>query len=525
MLVSKERRARPCRTDRTVTASLLAAFTLAAVTLFPTTSTAVPIKGFQNLDYSTQAASFNHAVTNGQQEAGIILVATTASKYKQYADYFLKMAKQAKAKGKTSEYKKFMSKYKSALAKYKKYGGASNSGGSTASSSKVASNSQADKYAQYAAYFLKMANQAKAKGKTAEYKEYMEKHKSALAKVKQYGGTTSSYDTSGRAVAGSKTVNVSSQSAFNNAIASAGNGTTIVVQNGTYTASLSNPLRGNNVTLKAANRHKAKIRGILAVKGLSTGVVDGFLFEASGKQHDALYMDKSSNIKLTNNKVIHRNSDYGFRIHRSKGITIANNHFEGHFNHAVSGKELIENMQVTNNTFVDCGLGCIDAGQTPDGTLATEQTSTRIEIANNRFEGRKVSGGKSFRGIGIKIKNVVETVVKNNKFTGSWNYPIQTSFGSVGSGNKSKLGHYGSKHPKKILMQGNDFGKGGNLDLAGRGRGSSDTFEVRSNKGSVSCTVGTMQTHGSSINNQINWGTVNRSKPRLNQSGNSFKCN
>ena len=166
-----------------------------------------------------------------------------------------------------------------------------------------------------------------------------------------------------------------------------------------------------------------------------------------------------------------------------------------------------------------------DAGQTPDGTLATEQTSTRIEIANNRFEGRKVSGGKSFRGIGIKIKNVVETVVKNNKFTGSWNYPIQTSFGSVGSGNKSKLGHYGSKHPKKILMQGNDFGKGGNLDLAGRGRGSSDTFEVRSNKGSVSCTVGTMQTHGSSINNQINWGTVNRSKPRLNQSGNSFKCN
>ena len=481
------------------------------------------------------------------------------------------------------EYEYYVSKNKSAYAKYLQYGGTDTtaSGTSSASQASTASTStddssasattdipeQAAKYKKYADYFQKKADEnlalankyAKGSSLYNKYSElyeyYTDKFASAYGKYLSYGGTpvssgtaaTSSETSSGGSTVtvesngdnsdstttasgdNGKTVPVRSQSEFDSAIGNALPGHRILVYPGTYTfPALLRDGKANapiviEATVPATEGGKTRITGRAHIEGEHV-VLRGFDFTVDGYLHTVVFIRKSDNVTVENNIIRSAHSDYGVRIHNSSNMLVRNNLFDGQFHHAISSKELVRNMTVRNNTFRDCGMGCVESGQSPDGTLSKEQTSQNIVISDNRFIGEDTRGKIGNRGIGIKIKNADHTLVKNNVFTGKWNFPIQTSFGSVGPKAANTLGHLGSRDPEAIEFVRNDFGSSGKLDLSGRGI-KGDRFELRNNKGSVGCSVGEFRIHGSLIERLINWGTIYKGKPQISQSGNSFNCN
>ncbi len=106
--------------------------------------------------------------------------------------------------------------------------------------------------------------------------------------------------------------------------------------------------------------------------------------------------------------------DYGFRIYNAKSIYIANNTFNGGFNHAISLKEGVGYALIENNTFISCGRNCIEPGQEPISSTNTNDcqniTSDEAMITKNTFSG----GGL----IGVLIKNIRKVSVVSNSFEG-----------------------------------------------------------------------------------------------------------
>ncbi|MEZ5823248.1 MAG: chondroitinase-B domain-containing protein [Geminicoccaceae bacterium] len=501
-----------------------------------------------------------------------------ADKYKKSADYFQKKAdenraKAAKYKKGSTNYKKYMKTYdyyvdksKTAYAKYVKY---SNEQNVATTNTAAATNDQAAKYLKYASYFEKQALKNKALmekyksdsnlfAKYAKlYEYYTDKYASAYGKYLKYGGksaesgSVASYTkpesesatvttqpgaeqtgvTTSTTVGGDgKAISVRSQSDFDKAISNLAPGDHIVVAAGTYRfpdvnkgGSSSQPIiiEAERAAVSGGN---TIIDGHAVVRGDHI-TIKGFFFKANKTTFDAISLLKVNNVNVIENRFEHIDTDYGVRVHSSQDITIEGNVFKGQYNHAVSSKELVSNMVVRNNQFVDCGRGCIEAGQSPDGQNKDEQTSWRILVTNNSFVGSNTGGKKGFQGIGVKVKNANYTLIQKNSFSGKWNFPVQTSFGSVGGKNDSKaFGHFGSRHPEKIEIVDNDFGQSGTLDLSGRGR-QYDYMYVKNNKGSIGCRIGDFRAHGSIILDRIDWSTIYKGKPKVMDSKNTFSCN
>ena len=324
-------------------------------------------------------------------------------------------------------------------------------------------------------------------------------------------------------------VEVADQRALETAIAGLVPGDRVIVADGRYTFPEMRA-RGTAQAPIVIEARKGALDGGAAVIGGAAIIGDashvtlgGFLFEATEKTFEAIRIVRSEDIRITRNIIRHVDTDYGIRVHASSDVLILDNLIEGQFNHAVSSKERVERMTVRGNRFIDCGHGCIEAGQSPDGTIDAEQTSGRIEIADNVFEGRDTGGGKSFRGIGIKIKNAERTIVENNRFTGHWDYPVQTSFGSTGPKARKSLGHFGPRNPGPVEISNNDFGDGGELDLSGRGI-DDDLILLKDNRGSIRCVIGGLRTHGTPIRKLLDHSTLSDAPPRIRQENDSFVC-
>ncbi|MEZ5823361.1 MAG: right-handed parallel beta-helix repeat-containing protein [Geminicoccaceae bacterium] len=325
------------------------------------------------------------------------------------------------------------------------------------------------------------------------------------------------------------TIEVADQRQFEIAIAGLLPGDRVIVENGRYSFP---EIRGRGTASApiiiearkgALDGGAAIIEGAAVIKDARHVTLSGFLFEAKEKTFEAIRIVKSEDVAITRNHIHHTDTDYGIRVHASADVSIEDNLVEGQFNHAISSKERVERMIVRGNRFIDCGRGCIEAGQSPDGTIDREQTSGLIEIRGNVFEGRDTKGGKAFVGIGIKIKNAERTIVRNNHFTGHWSYPVQTSFGSTGPKAKNALGHFGPRQPGPVEIIGNDFGKGGELDLSGRGL-PDDLFTLKDNRGSVTCVISGFRTHGTPIRKLLDHSTLSEAPPRVRQSNDSFSC-
>ncbi|MEZ5825038.1 MAG: right-handed parallel beta-helix repeat-containing protein [Geminicoccaceae bacterium] len=218
-----------------------------------------------------------------------------------------------------------------------------------------------------------------------------------------------------------RSITVSSQAQFDAAVADAGPGDTITVTNGSYRLPdiRVSGTSGKPITIRAAlpanKGGKAQISDVAKIVA-SNIVLDGFLFRSTSRNFEVIYVFKAENVTFRNNVIRQRGVDYGIRVHRSGNVVVEVNLFDGQFNHAVSAKERVRGMSIRGNSFIDCGLTCIESGQSPDGTLDIEQTSTSIEIINNSFEGKDTKGLLGNRGIAIKIRNADRTLVRSIVF-------------------------------------------------------------------------------------------------------------
>ncbi|MEZ5823251.1 MAG: right-handed parallel beta-helix repeat-containing protein [Geminicoccaceae bacterium] len=556
MPVSKKRDARLRPAGMTWVVPLVVGFMLTV--LAAGRADALPINLFQHLDHSPKTASITHAVVTGEQKAGLVLVASSAAQYKKSAEYFLKKAKTAKAKGKKSDYSKYIAKYKASWSKYKKSLGSSSKTAASTSSNASYLKKKADAalktakkykkgsykykkyYTQYQTLLKKYKNLASKTASSAstsssklsgtqkkKYDYYMKKAAEALAKAKKQKAGSTKYkeymkiytnqlaranDIAGKVGAASvakgqsgKKWSVRSSSELHHALAQAASGSTIELASGTY----SGTFRAYVSNISIVGKGKVKFAGILDIQRVSN--VDVSNVEFVGSRFEAIHVASAKGIRIANCAINMGKADYGIRVHASSNVEITNCVFKGKFNHAVSAKDSVHSMKVKNNDFPECGTKCVEAGQTPDGVRRRDETSTGIEISGNNF-------GSAQRC--VVVANVRDAKVTGNKFGRGCRIALNTMYGSVGSKTKGSLGQWGME-PQKVDISGNTFASA--IILAGRGA-KGDTMSLKGNRGSVSCSVRNVETLGSALNKLTNWSSVYRGQPNVNQSGNSFKC-
>lgn len=223
--------------------------------------------------------------------------------------------------------------------------------------------------------------------------------------------------------------------------------------------------------------------------------------------------------------------DYGIAAHDTEDLEAINNVFDGVFNHSMSLKENNVNTKIINNYFKGCGQKCLDIGQSQDGEgNVIDLTGIDALIQGNKFESAYSTLGTSYGRVAAHLRNIrniqfISNTFVNNKFSS----PVQVNFVRQGGAlldnvHSLGLGQHGPVYDDGMVIRGNNF-NGGTISLTGRGRGALDVIQLtgNTNLGTTLCTVGVLQDDGVSASYLSS--DLDRGKPTIQQSGNSFTCN
>lgn len=205
--------------------------------------------------------------------------------------------------------------------------------------------------------------------------------------------------------------------------------------------------------------------------------------------------------------------DYGVGVFNYNNVYIRNNIFNGVFNHAVSLKRSVENAYIEDNTFRGCGQVCIHVGQTQDFTGEEHNTGGQVTIKGNKFIEDYTTHPQSANRKGMVLRNQEDIIVRDNTFQGAWTRTIATDFDGRGGLEElkgRKLGIWNNKQ-EHILIEGNRFSNA-KLDFSGRGTGRKDHINLHGNAGAFSCSVSEFK---EADDKQYVWSTIDRQPPTV----------
>jgi len=209
-------------------------------------------------------------------------------------------------------------------------------------------------------------------------------------------------------------------------------------------------------------------------------------------------------------------TDYGVFLYGSVSaplniVNVFNNYFDGTFNHMLSTKQNVFNVNVTGNTFVDCGWLCLDLGQELDNKSSgssIDRTSKTIVVTKNVF--KVVHSTYNTGRTAISIVNQADAHIEENTIT-NFPYPIVVTYYT----SPYTLTQTGLKSIFASIKN-NNF-SGGQLIMRGRGY-LLDSVELGGNS-PISCALRSMTMSGT-------WSPYPEtlSPPKMTYLDSSIKC-
>ena len=172
--------------------------------------------------------------------------------------------------------------------------------------------------------------------------------------------------------------------------------------------------------------------------------------------------------------------DYGLEIHIVESVRIANNLFQGTYNHDISTKENVGLTEVIDNLFVRCRRHCVEVGQNGNVASRPQQSGTMI-IRGNRFVSPVLHA--------ITQRSNSLMIVEDNSFYDvgaqsiqNWPYWQHYDYGQPGGPEALML----PEGPLRTIVRNNDFEGSNSLRFEGRGI-EDDSVLIEANSGSFNC--------------------------------------
>lgn len=174
--------------------------------------------------------------------------------------------------------------------------------------------------------------------------------------------------------------------------------------------------------------------------------------------------------------------DYGLEIHIVEQARIANNLFQGMYNHDISTKENVGLTEVVDNLFVGCERHCIEVGQNGNVASRPQQSGTMI-IRGNRFV-RPVIHAITQRSNSLMLVEDNSFLEVRGESIQNWPYWERYDYGQPQGPEELLL----PQAPLRTIVRGNHFEGSNGLRFEGRGI-ADDSLLIEGNSGSFDCVL------------------------------------